>query len=388
MDTTQQNEANAFFDKRTPWSKVKHEVLSRYLDVYVSKVGSYEDHLFFVDGFAGCGIYDDGNVGSPLIAAMKSSRPLTHTSAGKLRCIFVEEDTSNAAALEKALMDNFPNVQTTILPGKFDAVLPDILKQIGKAPTFFFIDPFGFQSIDLELLRKIKANTSCKSEVLLRFDDIYLKRMGSFAATHSQNVHAPSVKKAAQTFAIKCSAVLGVDWSNASDSCREDIVASYCDLIKQEGLYKFAISYPVKNPETGGHHYYLVHFCNFEDGYIHMADFMGQIERSIEHKNPELFPTLDQEPSFGVIVDAAVREQDKAVEKQNIDQILAFFRSQPGTRWRKMHLLKRRHFCAAAVDQFGYRIRLKEAQRALTAWLTETGGQSNGTKESSPVTLR
>lgn len=383
-----ENDAQEFFEARAPWSKVKHEVLSRYLDVYVSKVGAFEERLFYVDGFAGCGLYADGAVGSPLIAAMKASKPITHSRAGKLRCVFVEDDPANLASLEAAMKSQFPDVATKVLPGKFDANLPAILQNVGNCPAFYFIDPFGFQSVDLELLRKIRQASNQKSEVLLRFDDIYLKRMGAFAEKHSQNTNSPSIRKTAKTFASKCNAVLGK--TTICDATREELAATYCELIKAEGLYRFAISYPVKNPETKGHHYYLVHLCNFEDGYVHMADFMGQIERSIDHRNTTMFPELetDHSPSFGIILDSALKEQDRAVEKDNTDRVLRFFRSQPTARWQNFAPLQRRHFLAAAVDQFGYQIRMKEAQKAVTAWLAETGGHSEGPKESSAVTIR
>jgi three-Cys-motif partner protein len=47
--------------------RAKHELLRRYMDVWLCKLGFTYDHVALVDGFASAGRYCDNQRGSPLI---------------------------------------------------------------------------------------------------------------------------------------------------------------------------------------------------------------------------------------------------------------------------------------------------------------------------------
>lgn len=50
-----------------PHHRAKHELLRRYMDVWLPKLGFTYDQVALVDGFASAGRYRDGERGSPLI---------------------------------------------------------------------------------------------------------------------------------------------------------------------------------------------------------------------------------------------------------------------------------------------------------------------------------
>jgi hypothetical protein len=57
-------------DKLPPYSphhRAKHELLRRYMDVWMSKLGFTYDQVALIDGFASAGRYKDKRRGSPLI---------------------------------------------------------------------------------------------------------------------------------------------------------------------------------------------------------------------------------------------------------------------------------------------------------------------------------
>jgi len=45
------------------WSEIKHDILRKYLRLFVNKLGA-AGRVYYVDGFAGQGKYDDGKEGS------------------------------------------------------------------------------------------------------------------------------------------------------------------------------------------------------------------------------------------------------------------------------------------------------------------------------------
>jgi hypothetical protein len=51
-----------------PHTKIKHEILKRYLNAWLPILGSWAGRVVFIDGFAGPGRYSGGEPGSPVIA--------------------------------------------------------------------------------------------------------------------------------------------------------------------------------------------------------------------------------------------------------------------------------------------------------------------------------
>jgi three-Cys-motif partner protein len=64
----------SFFETKQPAAVLKHELLRRYLRVYVQKTGSTskDGRVAYLDAYAGPGFYDDGSAGSPAIAVERS----------------------------------------------------------------------------------------------------------------------------------------------------------------------------------------------------------------------------------------------------------------------------------------------------------------------------
>src|SRR5437879_13112919 len=59
-------DGDCFVGKR-PWSLIKDYVLSSYILAYVSKVKGLGRPIVLIDGYAGPGVFADGQEGSPLI---------------------------------------------------------------------------------------------------------------------------------------------------------------------------------------------------------------------------------------------------------------------------------------------------------------------------------
>src|SRR5437867_354625 len=73
------------------WAQVKHSILGNYLSLFLGKLGLSGKPVFYVDGFAGPGLLEDGSKGSPLIAAELALSPRQKSRQGILQCINVEE---------------------------------------------------------------------------------------------------------------------------------------------------------------------------------------------------------------------------------------------------------------------------------------------------------
>lgn len=156
-----------------PHTKAKHEILRRYLSAWFPILASYHGRVLYIDGFCGPGQYSTGEKGSPIIALNVA---LNHQARfnGELVFIFIDEDKDRIANLKQMIAEfELPkNFNILIECGEFSDVMGQLFSELDTenknlAPSFIFIDPFGFSGIPFRLVRKILQNPHC--EVFINF---------------------------------------------------------------------------------------------------------------------------------------------------------------------------------------------------------------------------
>lgn len=129
------------YPKAHPWTLKKLEFLKKYFPAFV-KATQKARSRHYVDGFAGPGYNQqtDGSLveGSPLLA-------IQHPEFTSF--FFVEKGRRSYTELERNLRERDPSLRGVHLyRGDFNLRVDDILQQIHpKAPTLFFLDPFGLE---------------------------------------------------------------------------------------------------------------------------------------------------------------------------------------------------------------------------------------------------
>ena len=276
-----------FHKERRAWFQIKHQIVGTYLSLFLGKLGKFGDRVYYVDGFAGQGRLDDGTEGSALIAAKLAAEPVQKSRQGLLHCINVEAEAETFQNLKKSTAPYAHWV--TNLHGTFQEKLPEILKLIGTHTAFFFIDPFGTRGAEISTLKEL-GNRVGKTEALVRYDDTRVKRLIMWSANNLENLEEKHRKVALALSArvkeltdeeaaekVQEEALLGSD-----SELRDRLIEGYETEVKRKTKFTFGLNYPIRNPATGGHRYYLVHFCKFVDGYTHMANFMARAERTYQ----------------------------------------------------------------------------------------------------------
>lgn len=166
-----------------PHTAAKHAILRSYLGGWYPKLGSTRGRVLFLDGFAGPGIYRGGELGSPLVAL---DSLLGHTFYPRLgNCEFVylfnEKQPDRVASLRQQEElyrqrrgGSYPsNVKVHIQEKSFDELIDDLLTSMDTserslAPTFAFIDPFGYKGISMGKLARLLKTAAC--EIFIYFD--------------------------------------------------------------------------------------------------------------------------------------------------------------------------------------------------------------------------
>jgi three-Cys-motif partner protein len=153
----------------TPATAAKHTILRAYLNAWFPIMGR-KPRIVVIDGFAGPGRYTGGEPGSPLIML---TALLDHSAFDRMTAevvfLLVEQDPRREEALREEIGAlTFPErVKVETVGGQFHEVMEGTLDDIRSrgadlAPTFAFIDPFGYVDTMLDLGGQILGYPSCE----------------------------------------------------------------------------------------------------------------------------------------------------------------------------------------------------------------------------------
>ena len=148
-------------------TKVKHEILSKYLSGWIRILGRHHRRICYFDCFAGRGKYEGGEKGSPLIALETAGRLKRQFEyLDEIILTFIEKNKSNFENLVKVLEEEkntspekYDGIKIIPINDEFAKVAKEILDRLGKrlAPSLFFIDPFGFSGVPFEIIKELLA---------------------------------------------------------------------------------------------------------------------------------------------------------------------------------------------------------------------------------------
>ena len=180
----------------TPHTQAKHLLLKRYLDRWFPILGKHEKAINYIDGFAGPGEYQSGEEGSPQIAIRAA---MAHVQKGslspdvKIHFSFIEAAPDSADHLRKRLarLQTPPSFDVDVVPGEFAQVMSAALDRINNrgralAPTFAFVDPFGFSGIPYELMARILGFAKCEVfvNIMVEFINRFLEHPNAQIVSH------------------------------------------------------------------------------------------------------------------------------------------------------------------------------------------------------------
>ncbi|NTV46529.1 MAG: three-Cys-motif partner protein TcmP [Chlorobiales bacterium] len=151
-----------------PHTEAKHQVLKNYLQAWFPILGSRFPRIIYLDGFCGPGRYKKGQLDSPLIAleAAYKHHQDKHLNS-ELIFYFIDENQDRLDNLKEEIRRTYPDLppkfKFVIEQGKFETVFSEELNKINAlAPTFAFIDPFGFSGAPMDLIWRILKNRNCE----------------------------------------------------------------------------------------------------------------------------------------------------------------------------------------------------------------------------------
>ena len=163
-----------------PHTIAKIEMLRSYLQTWFSILGATFKgrDLWYIDGFAGPGEYENYKQGSPIaaLAAAEAARnEVARWLAGSIRCVFIEQDRARYDNLVRKLAETpeRQGIARSPFHGAFVEGVAWLREQttnpfVSGDPVFAFIDPFGAKGMSFNVVRDLLSRRSC--EVLVNLD--------------------------------------------------------------------------------------------------------------------------------------------------------------------------------------------------------------------------
>src|SRR5208283_5949969 len=171
---------------REPHTAAKHRILEEYLKAWYPILSTSQNRLIYIDGFAGPSKYLKGEDGSPIIAIrclLNHSRNLCQAGNKEFVFLFIEQDAERSALLDETIKKEYPDLPKSIkcrtYNGDFETAMKqllDVLDKEGKslAPTFAFIDPFGYSGLPFYLIQRILKFRRCEVFINFAYNSINL----------------------------------------------------------------------------------------------------------------------------------------------------------------------------------------------------------------------
>lgn len=176
------------FDSFEPHTLLKHAILRAYEErwarVLLARVDSPRTRVRIVDACAGAGQDEIGNPGSPLLSIHEAEKAREQLSEMRgvpveVQVVAIEKDRARFSKLEQ-LVQTFGG-RHVALNGTLGDHIGGLEPEFASTPTLFFIDPFGLDPLQADVVRR--ALQGRHNEVLLLFaDQAALRHIGAAAA--------------------------------------------------------------------------------------------------------------------------------------------------------------------------------------------------------------
>jgi three-Cys-motif partner protein len=160
----------SFFDEQKEQSLIKARIVEKYFWVWAKvviptakKKAPRNPRIAYIDLFAGAGRYKDGSESTPLkVLETAISDP---EMRNMLVSIFNDADVENVSSLHQAI-NSIPNIGSLkYSPKIYNHEVGDnivkALREVELVPTLFFVDPWGYKGLSLQLINSVVKDWGC-----------------------------------------------------------------------------------------------------------------------------------------------------------------------------------------------------------------------------------
>lgn len=310
-----------FFEGKRLWSKIKDEVLEKYMPPYLAKVNKRGQPILLIDGYAGPGVFEDGSRGSPLIICEQAEKWIR----GKYRALLINRERKYHDKLSKEIQKRGWSNSAEARLGDTQLVLREIPKTLKGQTVFLYLDPFGPTGCDFNLLAPfLHRDPKFSTEILLTMNMPGIHRL----AARNVNEAGREDEEAIRNNRLHLTRTFGGDYWK--DILSQDIDAEKRELQLIEAYQKklaesfsYTGSCPVREGTGKRIKYFIVFASHHMDALIllndimanayfarmHQADFGGGLWADMDWREMRSIDGLDR-----IILDTVAKHSGKSRE--------------------------------------------------------------------------
>jgi three-Cys-motif partner protein len=263
-----------FFEISKEQSRVKSLIVSKYFEAWATLMMSVQDsqkgrdgyQIQYLDLFAGPGRYEDGTKSTPLLILEKA---IAHDKLrDRLITIFNDKDENNSKSLEAAI-NEIPGIETLrhkpkIQNQEIGTGIVRMFEKVRWIPTFFFVDPWGYKGLSLQLVNSVLKDWGCDCIFFFNYNRISMGISNDLVEEHMVAL-----------FGQQRANVLRENLDGLSPYERELMIAEeLCQAIKETGQ-RFVLPFRFKNDAGSRTSHHLIFVSKNFKGYKIMKDIMA-----------------------------------------------------------------------------------------------------------------
>lgn len=168
---------NDFYENADDRNIIKSKIVAEYFWIWAKIISNQKNVkiIGYVDLFCGPGQFDDGSLSTPLLILQKAISD--DNIRQKFVCIFNDKNNSYVDKLKEKITDNNEYKGLIHSPQFLNEyvgtnIFSELKKIVNNNPTFFFIDPWGYKGVSLELLGKTISGWGCECLFFFNYNRI------------------------------------------------------------------------------------------------------------------------------------------------------------------------------------------------------------------------
>jgi three-Cys-motif partner protein len=278
----------AFFDETTAQSAIKAKMVSDYFwawaKVIIPTARTHGDRIGYIDLFAGPGRYADGSKSTPLLVLEKAIAD--PDMRRMLVTLFNDADPENVESLEKEIaalpgiekLKHKPVVRNEIV----DTEVATFFSGTNIIPSFFFIDPWGYKGLSLNLINSVLKDWGCDCVFFFNFNRINMGVTNEVVAPHLNALFGEERAEALRNLLP----ILAPPQRELA------ILENLVEALKEKGA-KYVLPFCFKNEQGSRTSHHLVFVTKHPKGYQIMKAIMARESSSAEQG----VPSFDYNPA-------------------------------------------------------------------------------------------
>jgi len=267
---------DSFFDESKDQSAVKAAIVAKYFWSWAKVImpqarRNSDPKIAYLDLFAGPGRYKDGTKSTPLLILEKAIQD--EAMSQMLVTIFNDRDDNNAQDLQSAI-NQLPGIgklkhKPIVWNNEVGSEMVKLFSSIKLVPTLFFVDPWGYKGLSLQLVNAVLKDWGCDCIFFFNYNRINMGLTNPMVQEHM-----------AALFGVKRAQELRVRLDGLSPEDREIcIVEELCAALgaKPAGARqeRYVLPFSFKNDAGTRTSHHLIFVSKHPLGYSIMKEIMA-----------------------------------------------------------------------------------------------------------------